>query len=154
MEERFLKKYGATNWYDWRIRNWGTKWNMSEPNINIFINGDRAEMKIDLLSPWNGAYRWFKLVCSEYGFDGLYIDHEMGSYFFNKIVVEDGEVEEEIASSYFSEESVEYFGIEYFVTYFTGAFENIEDLKSRPEFLELFQKHGYDLHQVSEFALQ
>lgn len=30
MEER--KKYGANNWYDWSIKNWGTKWNADSYN--------------------------------------------------------------------------------------------------------------------------
>ena len=28
--EKLTKLHGSDNWYDWRIRNWGVKWNVSE----------------------------------------------------------------------------------------------------------------------------
>jgi len=28
-EEIFVTKYGAKDWYDWNVKNWGTKWNVT-----------------------------------------------------------------------------------------------------------------------------
>ena len=37
-----LKKYGYDNWYDWRVENWGTKWDIME-----FYNINRKEIGED-----------------------------------------------------------------------------------------------------------
>ena len=40
-----LKKYGYDNWYDWRVENWGTKWDIME-----FYNINRKEIGEGLIS--------------------------------------------------------------------------------------------------------
>jgi hypothetical protein len=42
-----LAKYGAMNWYEWRCREWGCKWNASETSVE----GDTIEFS----TPWSPA---------------------------------------------------------------------------------------------------
>ena len=34
MSNRFQREYGFDNWYDWQIKNWGTKWNIAETIVD------------------------------------------------------------------------------------------------------------------------
>ena len=85
------------------------------------------------------------------------IDIEPGNDFFVKITVENGDVNI-VESSYFSGESIEEFGIEYFEADFHNRFsledfneDNIEDYPK--EVFNLFKKHGYSFEQFAEFAI-
>jgi hypothetical protein len=60
------KKYGFDNWYDWRIHNWSTKWEISEgfpenPEISKWSKGDEM-LDWSFESAWGpalGAYEYF-----------------------------------------------------------------------------------------------
>ncbi len=32
LAERFIREYGASDWYDWQVKNWGTKWDICADN--------------------------------------------------------------------------------------------------------------------------
>jgi len=38
-QAKFRQEYGADNWYDWRIQNWGVKWDV---DVVIFIEDDNV----------------------------------------------------------------------------------------------------------------
>jgi hypothetical protein len=49
--ERFKREYGATNWYDWQIQNWGTKW-----DVDAHVSSDSihdGEVAIDFETAWS-----------------------------------------------------------------------------------------------------
>ena len=65
LEKRRLQvEYGASNWYDWRVENWGTKWDIME-FYNITrkeIGEDESEIELGFDTAWApalGAYERF-----------------------------------------------------------------------------------------------
>ena len=44
----FKKKYGAKDWYDWRVKNWGTKWDVNSSNDRI----DESNLSVWFDSAW------------------------------------------------------------------------------------------------------
>ena len=44
-----IENYGASDWYDWRVANWGTKWNSCNTNIN------KEELYIAFETAWDIA---------------------------------------------------------------------------------------------------
>ena len=65
LEKRRLQvEYGASNWYDWRVENWGTKWDIME-FYNITrkeIGEDESEISLGFDTAWApalGAYEKF-----------------------------------------------------------------------------------------------
>ena len=58
--EELIKKYGYDNWYDWRIDNWGTKWELAE---DVQVSDDGEYIQYDFETAWappEGIYHAIK----------------------------------------------------------------------------------------------
>ena len=71
-----IEKYGAKDWYDWCVDNWGTKWNACECSLN------GSELFFQTAWSWPSPIM-IKLaeICSKYnvGFVGKWADEDMGN---------------------------------------------------------------------------
>lgn len=52
-ERQFCAEQGIPNWYDWRIINWGTKWEINSDGLELTDNGDgTAAIAGQFVSAW------------------------------------------------------------------------------------------------------
>ena len=59
--KKMLKKYGAKDWYDWRNKNWGTKWNSVDTEIT---QDEREGLTYTFNTAWDCPREVvFKLQC-------------------------------------------------------------------------------------------
>lgn len=57
------KKYGYKSWYEWRIENWGTKWDISD--VEIMDSGDTfIQYMFD--TAWSPPTEWLRKVSEKY----------------------------------------------------------------------------------------
>lgn len=84
-----IDKYGADNWYDWCIKNWGTKW---EPDSIHYVTL-RNKVIIQFRTAWSPPVKLFEKVSMK--FSGLKFRLEYGEYmmgFRGTIVFKNGKV--------------------------------------------------------------
>lgn len=58
----FKEKYGFDNWYDWRIHNWGTKWDA----IDSVVNQDENNIRIFFDTAWCPPMNWIFYINKKY----------------------------------------------------------------------------------------
>tara|TARA_A100001015_G_C14768699_1_gene624338 strand:+ start:107 stop:868 length:762 start_codon:yes stop_codon:yes gene_type:complete len=58
------KKYGHSNWYDWCLSNWGTKWNASE--VSYAIDPTGCELIYNFCTAWNPPTVWLDEFIKKY----------------------------------------------------------------------------------------
>ena len=86
--ENNVKKYGASNWYDWCIENWGTKWNA----CNAEWYGDEY---IDFDTAWScpeGIYRKLAQMYPDVTIEASFADEDIGNN-CGTVLCENGECE-------------------------------------------------------------
>lgn len=75
-----VKKYGYSTWYEWKIANWGTKWDIGECTVEEVEGSDGFALTLTFDSAWSppvGAYE--KLEALGFKIKAFY--HEGGMQF-------------------------------------------------------------------------
>ena len=83
-QRELIMKYGRSNWYDWNLHNWGTKWDCSDSH---YTEEDKI---LQFQTAWSCPEKIIaemKLAFPDLRFDGSYADEDFGSNVGN---IEDG----------------------------------------------------------------
>lgn len=66
------KRLGRNNWYDWRIDNWGTKWEPDEVRVQ---QEDDNTLSLDMLTAWSPPHGVFdELIAQGFSVHAQYLD--------------------------------------------------------------------------------
>lgn len=83
-----IKKYGYPQWYDWRVENWGTKWNV-EDDVDVVYDENKNEYDISFSTAWSvpsGIVEKYSELCSDDEFYWEYEDEDYdGTHIIRKI---------------------------------------------------------------------
>ena len=62
ISKKLIKKFGVDNWYDWCLKNWGTKWDIDADLVSE--DDDMLEYIFD--SAWSPPVKWLEKVAKLY----------------------------------------------------------------------------------------
>lgn len=87
-DEVLIEKYGASNWYDWSVKNWGCKWNGSMGDLEYLEDGF---IRIIFDTPWSVPQNWIHKLATKIDFHLAWYE-EQG--YRGIITAEDGIIDE------------------------------------------------------------
>lgn len=95
LEEANLHAYGAKNWYDWCVANWGTKWDVGGSE-SMTTRVDPNTLQVSFDSAWSPPIKAYEQLCAQ-GFEiDAYYD-ESGVGFCGRWTGKGDEVDEDYA---------------------------------------------------------
>jgi hypothetical protein len=80
-------KYGFSDWYDWRSRNWGTKWNAKDVELNL---DTPQQIHIRFSTAWSPPMPVITKIAEMFPFTYITLDWEEESGFYGKTEYEKG----------------------------------------------------------------
>lgn len=83
-------KAEENNWYDWNVKNWGTKWDASESSV--YIHDEEFRVNITFDTAWSPPIEWLEKVAPQFpklNFTLLYYEGGMG--FAGELELEEGQ---------------------------------------------------------------
>lgn len=122
--------YGAKDWYDWCVDNWGTKWNACETIYN-----ESTPNKVQFDTAWSDVRGLIKELSKKHPentFSYTYAEEQLG-YYTGSCTCQNGEIISQRVNKNYSkdayEQSFDLWGGEEFYRYNenTGTYEDIED---------------------------
>jgi hypothetical protein len=90
-----IKKYGTDNWYDWNVKNWGTKWDCSSSECG-YQTDNESYFSVNFDSAWSPPTGWFYKVAQMYPKLNFKLSYsETGCWFAGVMYTNEGGVSEE-----------------------------------------------------------
>jgi hypothetical protein len=80
LEDANLHAYGARNWYDWCVSNWGTKWDTSDPFVS---SKDTNTISLSFDTAWSPPVLFYQRM-EELGFEVHATYYESGMSFVGR----------------------------------------------------------------------
>lgn len=86
-----------SEWYDWRVRNWGTKWDLS-PEGGFIEQDDEEGAVVIFDTAWAPPNRWFEALATRHPeWEMSLVYAEQGDCFAGQLISRDGQVFDDAA---------------------------------------------------------
>ena len=63
-KQALIEKYGAADWYDWAIANWGTKWDFTAEHVSEDI--EDGEVEIEFETAWGPPEKFLEKLAAKF----------------------------------------------------------------------------------------
>ena len=71
-----ISKYGAKDWYDWGVKNWGTKWNSRDVSVTEFYNGDDNQVAYSFSTAWSPPLEVYDKLAEMFPNINIFINYD------------------------------------------------------------------------------